>query len=74
MERSLDPDRWAVQSREMPGDGGTVLQHKRSPNWEGHLMRMCSGPIWAVQAAFWGTGPTPLLLPMSTTPRKKPQS
>jgi hypothetical protein len=74
MERSLDPDRWAVRSREMPGDGGAALQRERSPNWEARLMRTCSGPMWAVQAVFWGTGPTPLLLSMSTTPRQKPQS
>jgi hypothetical protein len=72
MERSLDPDRWAVQSRVMLGDGGVALQRERKPNWEGRSMRMCSGPIWAVQAAFWGTGPTPLLLLMSTTPRQRP--
>jgi hypothetical protein len=72
MERLLDPDRWALQSWEIPDDGGVALQRKKSPNWEARLMRMCSGPMWAVQAAFWGTEPTPLLLLMITTPRRKP--
>jgi hypothetical protein len=72
LERALDPDRWAVQSQEMPDDGGVALQRKRSPDWEERLMRTCSGPIWAVQVAFRGMGPTPLLLSMSTTPRRKP--
>jgi hypothetical protein len=73
LERALDPDRWALRSREMPDDGGVALQRKRSPDWEAHLMRTCSGLIWAVQAAFWGTGPTPSTSSMSTTPRQKPQ-
>jgi hypothetical protein len=74
MKRSLDPDRWALQSREMPDDGGVALQRERKPNWEARLMRTCSGPFRAVQAAFWGTGPTPSSSSMSTTPRQKPQS
>jgi hypothetical protein len=50
MERLLDPDRWAVRSREMPDDGGAALQRERSPDWEARLMRTCSGPFRAVQA------------------------
>jgi hypothetical protein len=72
LEQVLDPDRWALRSREMPDDGGAALQRERSPDWEEHLMHTCSGPFRAVQAAFWGTGPTPSLLSMSTTPRQKP--
>jgi hypothetical protein len=74
LECALDPDRWALQSREMPNDGGVALQRKRNPYWEECLMCTCSGLFWAVQAAFWGTGPTLLSLSMSTTPRQKPQS
>jgi hypothetical protein len=74
LEQALDPDRWAVQSLHVLDDSGVALQHKWGPDCKACLMCTCSSPMWAVQAVFWGTGPTPLLLSSSTTPRRKSQS